>query len=150
MPFHSSKKRVDRPAVSLVFSKKSQEVNLNENNTKELVKIAAQAAYDKKGEDIIILNIGKIAPYITDYFLIVTGKTADHLRAIADFIDEKLSEKGVFYDHIEGYEVGRWILMDYVDFVVHIMLEEARAYYGLENLWGDAEEERFDVEVAKE
>jgi len=123
-----------------------KEMKLNRNDTRELVLKAARAAFDKKGEDILILNIGKVASYITDYFLIVTGKTAEHLRAMADFIEERLSEEGAVIDHIEGYEVGRWILMDYGDFVVHIMLEATRAYYSLEDIWGDAEEERFDVE----
>lgn len=100
--------------------------------------LALKTIYDKKGENILIIEVGKIIPYLTDYFVIATGYTGDHLRAIADEVEEKLGEEGIFPDHIEGYEVGRWILMDYIDFVIHIMVGEAREYYGLEYLWGDA------------
>jgi ribosome-associated protein len=108
-----------------------QEVN-------KAVIMAAKAAYDKKGENILLLELKKIAPFLCDYFLIVTGNSKEHLRAIADHIEEKLAEIGVYPDHLEGYEVGRWILMDFLDFVIHIMNEEARQYYDLEYLWGDA------------
>jgi len=105
---------------------------------KEAVILAAQAAHDKKGEDILLLDLKEIAPFLCDYFLIITGSTKEHLRAIADYIEEKLAEIEFYPDHLEGYEVGRWILMDFLDFVIHIMSQEAREYYELEYLWGDA------------
>ncbi len=103
----------------------------------ELASLAGKLALDKKGEDVIILKIGEVSPSIAEYFVIVTGHTKEHLQAISDYIDEHLSEELKLH-HVEGYETGRWVLLDYLDIVIHIMTKEAREYYSLEFIWADA------------
>jgi len=99
--------------------------------------LALQAAYDKKGEDIMLLDLRKTFSLLCDYFLIITGNSKEHVRAIADHIEETLKENGVTLDHMEGYTAGKWVLLDYGDFVVHIMQKDIRVFYSLEDLWGD-------------
>ena len=74
----------------------------------------------------------------TDYFVICSANTATQVRAIADNIEEKLAEQGAAFLHKEGYREGEWVLMDYGDVIAHIFMQEAREYYALERLWGDA------------
>jgi ribosome-associated protein len=100
---------------------------------------AALAAEAKKGKDVRILDVRAISS-ITDYFVICSGTSTTHVRAIADNIEETLAKQGLHLHHMEGYYNGRWILLDYTDFVVHVMHEDEREYYGLERLWGDARE----------
>lgn len=114
------------------------------------LKTILEAAYEKKGKDILLLDIRKTAPFLCDYFIIITGHTREHLQAISDKIVESLNKENIRIDHIEGYEVGKWILLDYIDFVVHIMTKETREYYALENLWGDAEMLRFPEDFEDE
>jgi ribosome-associated protein len=81
---------------------------------------------------------------VTDYFILATGYTKEHMQAIADKIQEVIaSELSMPVDHVEGYNGGWWILLDYMDFVVHTMSEDARNYYLLEQLWGDAPSWRY-------
>jgi len=75
---------------------------------------------------------------ITDYFILCHGRSSRQVQAIADRIEEKLKEAGTRPGHIEGYATGEWVLMDYVDFVVHVFSEERRNYYDLDRLWSDA------------
>ena len=94
-------------------------------------------AFEKKALDIKILDLRKISN-ISDYFVVCSAKVDVHLKAIADNIVEELEKKGVRIWHNEGFPPGRWVILDYVDVVVHIFLEEARKFYNLEGLWGDA------------
>ncbi|MCX7994540.1 MAG: ribosome silencing factor [candidate division WOR-3 bacterium] len=98
------------------------------NLAKELARIIS----DKKGEDIVIFDLRDISP-ITDYFVIATGLSDIHNRTIAEHLSEFAEP-----DHIEGLEGGGWILLDYIDVVVHIFSRQTREFYGLERLWGDA------------
>ena len=111
--------------------------------SRELALRAAQTAYQKKGEDILILDLRELAPQLAETFLLVTCQTADHCRALADEIQDSLAELGFLPHHVEGYSVGRWVLLDYLDLVIHIMRTDARAYYSLETLWGDAPTWRY-------
>ena len=86
---------------------------------------------DKKGKDILLLNMEGIS-YMTDYFVIASASNTTLVRAIADAIEDKLAEQEVFCSHKEGYNEGRWVLMDFGDAVVHIFLEEERDFYNLE------------------
>lgn len=96
------------------------------------------AALDRKAEGIALLDLSQLGS-ITDYFLLCHGRSSRQVQAIADRIEERLKEAaGVRPGHIEGYAKGEWILMDYVDFVVHIFSEERRNYYDLDRLWSDA------------
>jgi len=95
---------------------------------------AIEAALNKKAQDLIWLDLSGICSF-TDYFFVCTGTSTRHNQSIADGIEEKLKQKGVRPLHIEGYGEAEWILMDYVDFVVHIFSARAREFYDLERLW---------------
>ena len=101
------------------------------------LRFAVEAARDKKALDIVVLDLRGLASF-TDYFLICTGGSHRQIATIADEIEGKLKEAKRRPSHVEGYPRGEWILMDYVDFVVHIFTPVSRSYYDLERLWGDA------------
>ena len=103
----------------------------------ELVERIAEIASDKKAADIMILDVHEIVGY-TDYFLICSGNTERQAKAIHDGIHQGLKAEGVLPRRVEGERQARWILMDYLDCVVHIFTPEARGYYRLEQLWGEA------------
>jgi len=103
----------------------------------KLCKAICRAASDKKARSIVYMDMRGLMSS-TDYFVICSAPTATQVRAIADNIDEKLEEAGVKFAHREGYHEAEWILLDYGDVVAHIFKEEAREYYALERLWGDA------------
>lgn len=98
---------------------------------------AVELALDRKARDPVILDLRRISN-ATDYFLIVNGTSDLHVRAIAEHIIEELAREGVRPDHVEGLRGGRWVLIDYIDFVVHVFHPAAREFYQLERLWGDA------------
>ena len=103
----------------------------------ELVDRIAEIASDKKAADITILDVHEIVGY-TDYFLICSGNTERQTKAIHDGIRDGLKSDGVLPRRVEGERQARWILMDYLDCVVHIFTPETRGYYRLEQLWGEA------------
>ncbi|MEO0094780.1 MAG: ribosome silencing factor [candidate division WOR-3 bacterium] len=106
--------------------------NDSDKSSYNLAKALARIISEKKGEDIIIFDLKDISP-ITDYFVIATGLSDIHNKTIAEHLSE-FEEP----NHIEGLEGGGWILLDYIDVIVHIFSKEAREFYGLERLWGDA------------
>lgn len=110
----------------------------------DLVKKVVEKAKDKKGENIVAIEIGKISP-IADYMLIISGNASIHTKAICDYIIEELKKDGVLPLHLEGYNEGRWIAIDYGDVMVNIFLPEVRDYYKLEWLWSDAPRVEFDA-----
>jgi ribosome-associated protein len=95
---------------------------------------ALEAALDKKAQDIVIIDLSDICSF-TDNFVICTGTSSRHNQTIAEGIEERLRKQGTRPLHIEGHTEGDWILMDYVDFVVHIFTARAREFYDLERLW---------------
>jgi ribosome-associated protein len=95
---------------------------------------AIEAALDKKAQDAVVLELSEICSF-TDYFLICTGSSTRHNQTIAEHIEQTLKISGVRALHIEGHTEGEWILLDYVDFVVHIFSARAREFYDLERLW---------------
>jgi ribosome-associated protein len=101
------------------------------------LKIAVNAADDKKASDLVILDISKIASF-ANYFLLCTGDSSRQMQAIADEIEKRLKAYGIRPAHVEGYQNSEWILMDYMDLVVHIFSKKARIYYDLERLWRDS------------
>ncbi len=103
----------------------------------EKTKLAAHLAAEKKGQDIIILEIGKVS-LISDYFLIMSGLNQRHVQALADFILEELEKEDIKPLNQAGYREGRWVLLDFSDLVVHIFQDEERQFYNLERLWGHA------------
>ena len=105
---------------------------------------AASAASSKKAERIAILDVSKQL-VITDFFVICSGNTERHVRTIAEEVEKKLREDfGVKPYRREGEREARWVLLDYVDFVVHVFHHEEREYYDLERLWADAGVVPFD------
>lgn len=106
----------------------------------------AEEALSKKAGNVVILCLRDLSP-MTDYFVICDGSSDIHVRAIADHICEVLKERGVTPWHVEGREHAHWILIDYIDVVVHVFLEEPRLFYGLERLWGDAPTEVISAEI---
>lgn len=109
---------------------------------KRLAYLAGKLALDKKATDVKILDLRKLSP-ICDFFVICSASVEVHAKAIADSIMENLEKKGIRAWHHEGYQASRWILLDYVDVVVHIFLNEVRDFYELEKLWGDAKTEEL-------
>jgi ribosome-associated protein len=109
------------------------------DDPRELACICADVADEKKATDIRILEVGKIL-VITSYFVLATGETRKQLQAIADAIFERLKPLGLRRYGVEGYEEGKWILLDYGDVIVQLFDRETRAYYNLEMIWGDAPE----------
>ena len=104
----------------------------------ELARKAVDVAEDRKAEDIVMLDIRKVS-IIADYFVICTGTSDRHVKAIAREIDEKLGEAGVKPINIEGMEAGEWVLMDYGAVLIHVFDRETRDYYRLEQLWAGAQ-----------
>ena len=101
---------------------------------------AVAAAEDKKASDVLVLDLRKAAGF-TDYFILCSGSNARQIRAIADSVVAALADAGgVKPAHVEGYDRGEWVLLDYFDFIVHVFQPETRLFYGLERLWGSAEQ----------
>jgi ribosome-associated protein len=102
----------------------------------EIANIAASAAADKLGENLVALDVSEPMP-LTDIFMLVSGRNERQVAAIADEIEDKLLESGTKALRREGKALGRWILLDFGDVVCHVMHEEDRMYYSLERLWKD-------------
>jgi ribosome-associated protein len=101
------------------------------------VKRAVELALERKARDVTVLDLRGISS-ATDYFVIASGRSDVQVKAIAEHVVEELREQDVRAGHVEGLTGGRWVLLDYIDFVVHVFHPQARAFYQLENLWGDA------------
>ena len=98
---------------------------------------AEAACADRKGVDGVVIDLRKLSD-AADYFIVVSGTSDTHVRAIAEHVVEELRERGVRAHHIEGLASGRWVLLDFVDLVVHVFHPALREFYQLEGLWGDA------------
>jgi ribosome-associated protein len=98
---------------------------------------ASELAADLKASDMLVMDLRGISN-ATDYFLLVSGTSDMHVRAIAEHVMEELKKEGVPPSHVEGLRTGRWVLIDYIDFVIHVFHPAARDFYQLERLWGDA------------
>src|SRR5436309_13507477 len=108
------------------------------NELKSQVTLALAACEDKKAEQITILEMDKSSGAFTDYYLICNGTNPRQVQAISDEVELRLKRSGLYPNNIEGHRQGEWVLIDYVDFVVHIFSESARKYYDLERLWKSA------------
>jgi ribosome-associated protein len=114
----------------------------------ELARTAANLALDKKAEDVVVLDLSRFS-LDCDYFLIASGTSDPHVRAIAEWVEEEIHARcGELPWHREGMAAARWVLLDYVDVVVHVFLVDVRQTYMLERLWGDAPVERFGPDDA--
>ena len=111
---------------------------MKQDEIRAQVAIAVKACIEKKAEDISILRLDAQASGFTDYFVICSAANPRQVQAIGDEVDEKLSKLGFEPSHVEGRNQAEWLLLDYVDFVVHIFSESARKFYDLERLWKTA------------
>jgi ribosome-associated protein len=114
----------------------------------DLVVAAARAAASKQGRDVAILDVRDLI-VITDYFLIASGASDRQVRTIAEEIEKSVRDKGLRPVRREGEREGRWVLLDFVDFVAHVFLEEDREFYDLERLWSDAPRVEWDERAAR-
>jgi ribosome-associated protein len=111
---------------------------MKKNILKQQVAEAISACREKKAEEITVLELEEGSGAFTDYFVLCNGTNPRQVQAISDEVEERLERNGLRATHIEGYKQAEWVLLDYVDFVVHIFSERARQYYDLERLWKSA------------
>jgi len=105
---------------------------------KRQVSEAITACQEKKAEQITVLELEKESGAFTDYFVVCSGTNPRQIQAISDEVEERLEKAGLRPNNVEGYKQAEWVLLDYVDFVVHVFSEQARKYYDLERLWKSA------------
>jgi ribosome-associated protein len=107
------------------------------NSRPDILRRAVEAADQRKAIDLRVLDLHSVSDF-TDWFLIASGSNQRQVQAIAAAIEESLGRDGVRAHHVEGAQQGRWVLLDYGDFVAHIFDQERREYYRLEDIWSDA------------
>ena len=125
--------------LDVLATRKKSSITRLTRNTK-IFKTIINAILEKKGQNIVSLDLRKIPESVSDFFIICEATNPTQLKAIADFVEEDVKEKcgEVSYKH-EGRQAQQWILIDYVNVVVHIMLPEPRKFYQLEEMWSDAQ-----------
>jgi ribosome-associated protein len=111
---------------------------MKKSDLKKQIDAAIQACLDKKAEELTILEMEKGSGAFTDYFVLCSGTNPRQVQAIADEVELRLKSAGLRPTHVEGYRQAEWVLVDYVDFVVHVFSEKARKFYDLERLWKSA------------
>ena len=115
------------------------EVTLKEvdDSSAAVARLCARILDENKMEHVKLLNVGS-SLQVAEYFVVASGRNPRHLKAVSNELLKKLRESGARRRGLEGYSEGKWVLMDFDDVVVHVMLEESRAFYDLENLWGES------------
>ena len=111
---------------------------MKKNDLKRQVSEAFTACQDKQAEEITILEMEQGSGAFTDYFVVCSGTNPRQIQAISDEVEDRLEKAGQRPTHIEGYKQAEWVLLDYVDFVVHVFSLKARKFYDLERLWKSA------------
>ncbi len=106
--------------------------------TRELVKQLVQSLDKHKAEDIQVIRVADVT-IIAEYFVIATGTSSTHVRALADYVEKELGEQGLIPRRVEGYAGSTWILIDYGSVIVHVFQPQTREYYNLERLWKDGQ-----------
>ncbi len=117
--------------------------------TKATAKKIIRFALEKKAFDIDLMDLRKITT-VTDFFIVCSGSTEVHVKAIADSVVQNCKKDGISVYQVEGYGSSRWVLIDLVEIVVHVFQPEVRSYYQLERLWGDAPTDKFGYENEEE
>lgn len=117
-----------------------------QNLERELAIEICKIIDDKKGKDIVLMEVGKLASF-ADYFVIATGNSIKHTSALADEVEKRLGEKDILLSHKEGHREGSWILLDYLDVVIHIFTEEQRSFYDIERIWKGAKYVELDIDM---
>jgi len=111
---------------------------MKKNDVRRQVSEAITACQAKKAEEITILELEKDSGAFTDYFVICSGTNPRQIQAISDEVEDRLERSRLRPTHVEGYRQAEWVLLDYVDFVVHVFSEKSRRFYDLERLWKSA------------
>jgi len=115
--------------------------------SKQLSEVVVKGMKEKKADDIVVMDLRKISNAIADYFVICSGTSDTHIDAIAESVDKEVAQtNGESPWHREGTNNKTWVLLDYVDVVVHIFNEDKRTFYELEELWGDAKVTKIEEE----
>ncbi len=129
--------------LELLTSRKKGVTRLNRNS--KIFKTIIRAIQEKKGENIVSLDLRKIHEAVADFFIVCQANNQPQIRAISEFVEEEVKKKcdEMPYHH-EGKQALQWVLIDYVNIVVHIMMPEARKFYKLEEMWSDASLEEHD------
>ena len=121
--------------------KEKDEITSFKGNLEELI---IQALLEKKGENIACIDLRKINHVLFDYFIICTANSKPHIETLADYVQETTKKEAkIRPSHIEGLHNGEWVLLDYFNIIVHLFQPEARTFYHLEQLWNDADIQRF-------
>ena len=111
--------------------------------TREQAHLIAKALSSKKGLDIKVLEISDVS-VLADYIVIATGTSSTHVKTLADEVEYQLDEAGFSVSHVEGHRGNGWILLDYIDIIVHVFHDDSRDYYDLERLWQDGKVIEFE------
>ncbi|MFH1079972.1 MAG: ribosome silencing factor [Pseudomonadota bacterium] len=119
-------------------------MNQEDTEIRKRVLLCVNALLQKKARDLTILNVSAVSSF-TDYFVICSGGSDRQVQALADAIREDMKKAGIIPLGIEGEKIGKWVLMDYADVIVHVFYEPVRQFYNLEQLWPDAP--RMDVDM---
>ena len=115
--------------------------------SEQLARRAASLILDYKANDVVLLDLSPLTD-MTDYFIVASGTSDAHVRSIAERLMEDMKKEGSPATHVEGLQQGRWVLLDFVDFVVHVFHPTLRAFYQLERLWSDAPSVAIDTQGA--
>jgi ribosome-associated protein len=113
-------------------------------NERQILQSVVRTLDDKKGEDLKIIKIADVSS-IADYFVLATGNSSSHVKSLADETEQRLKKEGLMPRRTEGYRGADWIVLDYIDVVVHVFYRETREFYDLERLWQDGEEIEIGV-----
>ena len=114
-------------------------------SSRQLSELAIAGLLEKKGEDIVVLDLSDIDGAVSDFFIICHGNNRPQVEALVDSVDETVKKAtGQNPYHVEGVQNAEWVLIDYVDIVVHVFREETRRFFRLEELWGDAPRREID------
>ena len=111
---------------------------MKNSGLKRQISEAIAACQEKKAEELTVLEMEKDSGAFTDYFVVCSGTNPRQVQAISDEVEQRLEKTGMRVRHVEGYKQAEWVLLDYVDFVVHVFSEQARRFYDLERLWKSA------------
>ena len=117
---------------------------MKKDDLKRQVSEAIAACHDKKAEDIVVLELEQGSGAFTDYFVMCSGTNPRQIQTISDAVEQRLRQVDLRPAHVEGYRQAEWVLLDYVDFVVHVFSEKARRFYDLERLWRDGK--KLDID----
>jgi ribosome-associated protein len=143
-----SRERTDKGREPQTDANTRQDAAAGAEELDERIKLALDAAGEKKAHDLVVLDLREIASF-TDYFAIASGTNVRQVQAVADEVQEQLRKRlGVKPARVEGYNSAEWILLDYGDFIFHVFEEKSRRFYDLERLWRDAVRVRLPSESA--